>query len=78
MNKRAEEMIQKAQSSSNPEHEPTIKLDAESAKLVNKWLVGSLKSTVATMIGIAAEALDDAEKQLSKTYPTDSDTNEEM
>ena len=64
--KLVEEMLDKVNSANNPDHEPTVKIDKETYRIVNKWNVGSLRATVKMMCEIADEALE-KEKQQKNT-----------
>jgi len=58
----ADQMLEEINSVSSTDREPTVKLDQDTLRVVNKWKKTNLRTTVSWMCKIADEALEDAKR----------------
>ncbi len=62
MSELAREMLKQVGAIDNPDHEPTVKLDKDTLRIVSRWKLQNLKSTVAWLCKVADEALSEAQQ----------------
>ena len=61
--KLADEMLERVNSVNEPDREPTVKLDKDTLRIVNKWKMENLKATISWLCRVADEALEAAKRE---------------
>ena len=59
----ADEMLNQVNAVDDPDREPTVKLDKDTLRIVNRWKLKNYKETVSWLCKVADEALEAAKRK---------------